>query len=176
MLKQKNILPGLLILLMMLPSWSHGQIVRRDQKENETEFLSRVSEGKYLKDHVVTSGFNTPGEKIIYFYHRMDLNNSGTGKDSIKALRMVILIPDTVNPLIYESFDLELDLDNSGYGLGIESAEVIKTKKEKSLNITVFHLMPGPGRTRVKAYEHFTLKQKSNNAGFFNDFELNRIR
>jgi hypothetical protein len=176
MLRQKNILLTLFIPVLFMSFQSLGQIVRRDQKENETEFLNRVSEGNYLKDHVVTSGFNTPGEKIIYFYHRMDQNNTGTGKDSIKTIRMVILIPDTVNPLIYESFDLELDIDATGYGLGIESAEVIKTKKEKSLNIIVFHLMPGPGRTRVKAYENFTLKQKSNNSGFFNDFELKRIR
>lgn len=157
--------------------WSYsviGQVVVREPKESVLPFISRISSVNYFPENVVSNSLNTSGEKIIYFYRSMiadtALNKQG---DSIACLRMVVLIQDTVQKLSYMSIDLELDTDK-GFGLGIESAEAIKNKKEKLVNIVVYHLMPGPGRVRFKAYENFVLKQKSNTGGFFNDFELIR--
>lgn len=166
----------LLILFLVLNTRIFAQIKNREPKESSEAFLGRISSFKLIPGQIIKSDFNTKGEKLIYFYTQY-ASNLETGKedDSLQTLRMVILVADTLNPLNYFSTDLELDADR-GYGLGIESTELVKSKKEKSLKINVFHLVPGPGRVRMKGYENFILKQRSNNAGFFDDFELIRQR
>ncbi len=162
--------------LLLVSCGVQAQIHVRHPGEKSEDFIYRISGGKYLKESLVQASWNTAGDKILYFYYAFHSRLTDGGRsDSVKTIRLCLLQQDTLQPFQYHVTDLELDTDR-GYGLGIESAELVKTKKEKFIAITVFHLLPGPGRVRYKGYERFTLKQRSNNAGFFNEFELTRIR
>lgn len=170
----EKIVAFLMFMCLGYPALSQRQM--RSPGESSEAFLQRVVPGNIVPDKTVSFDFNNRGEKLICFYNHREADTAvNRTQDSIATLHLMILVQDTANLTYYQTIDLELDRDR-GYGLGVESSETIRSKKEKKLNITVFHLQPGPGKVRFKGYEQYTLRQRSNNAGYFNDFELINLR
>ena len=160
----------ILLFFLVLPTMLVAQTFQKNQGESNEDFVKRiapdsVNEVKYL----LSDTFNTSTQKVVYAYSIFEHGNLITNSDSTLTYFLCILVPTSVGAMDYNMQQFRM-VASYKKKARIESAEIIKSGREKKLQVYIAELVRGPGGVPRDVKRTFVYKQEKESRMFTDTF------
>lgn len=160
----------ILLFLLLLPTMLVAQTFQKNQGESNEDFVKRIApqsanEVKYL----LSDTFNTSTQKVVYAYSIFEHGNLITNSDSTLTYFLCILVPTSVGAMVYNMQQFRM-VASYKKKARIESAEIIKSGREKKLQVYIAELVRGPGGVPRDVKRTFVYKQEKESRMFTDTF------
>lgn len=149
-----------IIILFATANHVMAQTFQKNSGESNEDFVKRiapdsVNEVKYL----LSDTFNTSTQKVVYAYSIFEHGNLITNSDSTLTYFLCILTPTSVGAMDYSKQQFRM-VASYKKKARIENAEIIKSGREKKLQVYIAELVRGPGGVPRDVKRTFVYKQE----------------
>lgn len=160
----------ILLFFLLLPTMLAAQTFQKNQGESNEDFVKRIApetanEVKYL----LSDTFNTSTQKVVYAYSIFEHGNLITNSDSTLTYFLCILIPTSVGAMDYTKQQFRM-VASYKKKARIENAEIVKSGREKKLQVYIAELVRGPGGVPRDVKRTFVYKQEKESRMFTDTF------